>query len=145
MGRSYLADIPGNFFVHDLGSNASVASNGGAARLADVFFVAPANLKLLSVWRQVQVDESTHTDATASYRQITLHNGGTSGTAETGLATRNNTASTAQYGSHSFALAATPTASAGDVIWASHATVGGDLNDGTILRAAKFSIAYELL
>src|SRR3990167_1814269 len=125
MGRNYLADIPGNFFTFKL-THASTASNGASVRTPDCF-VAPANLKILSAWRQVQADEATKGTATtsASYRPYYLMNGGTSGTATTSLAGLSQTASQAQYGTRSFTLAGTPTAAAGDIIYFQHGASQG--------------------
>lgn len=137
MGRSYLADIPGNFAVVPIGSNAAVASDGAAAVFAEGRFVAPGNLKILSIWRQLANNEVTA--ATNSYRQIVAYNGTRS------LGTYAATVSKAQYGTVGFTLAATPTVAAGGIVSFSHSTVGGDHNDGTALSAAVFQIAYELL
>lgn len=148
MGRSFLADIPGNFFVAPLGSHASVASNGAGALLVDCAFVAPANLKLLSAWRQVQADEASVGTATttASYRRVSIVNGGAAGTGTTIMASSNgNGASVASLGTRAFATTANNTAAAGDILMASQLTVGGANDDATTLRAGKLWIAYELL
>lgn len=145
MGRNYLGDIPGNFFAVNIGHNASVASNGAAATLGEGRFVAPANIKVVSLWRTAQVAEGTHADATASYRRVQALNGSTNGAGTVGIGTYNVNASVSQYGSAPFTLAATATLSAGEILVLYHSTVGGDLNDGTILRAGQWFMAYELL
>lgn len=148
MGKSFLADFPGNFFSAPLGSHASVASNGANALLVDCAFVAPANLKLLSAWRQVQADEATVGTATttATYRRVTILNGGSAGTGTTIMASSNgNGASVASLGTRSFATTANNTASQGEILIASQLTVGGTNADATVLQAGKVWIAYELL
>lgn len=137
MGRSYLADIPGNFFVVPLGSNAAVASDGAGALVAEGRMVAPANLKVLSIWRQLQNNEAT--GATDSYRQIEAYVG------TRGLGTYQSTASKVQYATVGFTLAATPTVTAGGIIYMSQSTVGANANDGTAIAAANLFLAYELL
>lgn len=149
MGQSALADLPGNHFIMRLGSNAAIASNGANARLADVGMVAPANLKILSVWRHnLAANEVTVGTATssASYRRHTLVNGGAAGTATVILASLNNTASNASLGSApQFALVATPTAAQGDVLYGNQITVGAATADGTDAAAAIWEVAYQLL
>src|SRR3972149_650420 len=101
MGRNYLADIPGNFFVAHLGSSAAIASGGANGRLS-MDFVAPANLKVLSVWKvglgAAEVTVGTATSS-ASYRRTRLLNGGTAGTAAAIMASLNATAPAARPGS----------------------------------------------
>lgn len=148
MGKSRLADIPGNFFVARLGSSGAIASGAANARLADVGFMAPADMKVLSVWKHnLQADEVTKGTATttSSYRRHTLVNGGAAGTGTTVLASLNATASAASLGARSFAMVATPTAAAGDVLYGSHLTVGAATADGTDAGAALWEIAYQLL
>lgn len=148
MGRNYLADIPGNFFVARLGSHASAASNGAAARAADCQFVAPANLEVLSAWRQVQADENDNSNATR-YRDVLLMNGGVSGTVATvtvGTHRSGTGASVAQYGTHSFTLSTTNTVSAGAILYASvAASIGAASDDSTEVESGVIELAYELL
>jgi hypothetical protein len=148
MGKSFLADIPGNFFAAQLGSNAAIASNGANARLADVGFVAPADLKILSVWRHnlaaAEVTVGTATSS-ASYRRAMLRNGGSAGTATAILASANNTASQASLGKRSFTVDSTLTVAAGDVLYGDHVTVGAATADGTDMAASLWEIAYQLL
>lgn len=148
MGRNYLADIPGNCFVAVLGTQAAVGSTGANARSADVSFVAPANLKVLSAWRINQgTAEATNSNA-SRYRDYKLLNGGTSGTGATVLASvRSGTAvGPAANGTQALTLAATPTVAQGEVIWGSAlASAGAASDDSTGLIASVVQIAYELL
>lgn len=148
MGRSFLADIPGNFFVAQLGSTAAIASNGGDAILTAAAFVAPANVKILSAWKVAlggtEVTKGTATTS-ASYRRTNLINGGASGTGTTIMASLNNTASGAQYGSKAFATTASNTMSAGEIALISHLSVGAATADGTDMAQSTFYAAYQLL
>lgn len=148
MGRNYLADIPGNAFVAVLGTHAAVASNAAAGRFADPVFVAPANLKVLSVWRINQGTAEASASQATRYRDVLVLNGGTSGTGTTTLASiRSGTATgPAANGTQALSVAATPTVTAGGVIWCSaSASVGAASDDSTALIASVVQIAYELL
>lgn len=149
MGRNYLADIPGNFFNVVMGTNASIASNGANARLADVSFVAPANLKVLSVWRLNQdLVEASISKVVATYRDLKILNGGTSGTGTVVIASvRSGTAiGPAAYGTQSFAITTDNTVTQGGVLWASAlASVGAASDDTTAVSNSVWQLAYELL
>lgn len=148
MGQSFLADIPGNHFIARLGSNAAIASNGANARLADVGFVAPANLRILSVWRHnLAAGEVTAGTAisSASYRRSMLRNGGSAGTATVILASSNAQTSQASLGARSFSVDAAATVAAGDVIYGDHITVGAATADGTDMAASLWQCAYQLI
>ena len=147
MGKSVLADVVGNFFVAHLGSVAAIASNGGDARLQNAF-VAPANMKVLSVWKaNLAANEVTKGTATtsASYRRHRFFNGGSAGTATTIVASLNATASAASLGSRAFTLTANNTASTGEILYADHLTVGAATAEGTVAAACEILMAYELL
>ena len=146
--KSFLADIPGNFFTAKLGSIAAAASNGAGAVAVDMMFVAPANIKLLSAWRinQSAADVTAGTAvSSASYRRMTILNGGVAGTGTVIMASLNATASAAASGTRAFATTANNTATQGAVIWASHLTVGAATADGTDMAANIVQILYELL
>lgn len=147
MGKSILADIPGNFFVARLGSVAAIASGGANARLQNCF-VAPADLKVLSAWKvNLAADEVTVGTATssASYRRHTVVNGGTAGTGTAIIASINATASAASLGSRAFTLTTNNTVTSGGIIYGSQLTVGAATADGTDAAACEIQIAYELL
>ena len=151
MGKSILADIPGNFFVARLGSVAAIASDGANARLQNCF-VAPANLKVLSAWKvNLAADEVTVGTATssASYRRHQIINGGSAGTlsatASYMIASLLATSSVASLGSRAFTTTANNTVSAGELIYANQLTVGAATADGTDAAACEIQIAYELL
>jgi hypothetical protein len=131
-----------------LGSTAAVASDGAAAILPDVQFIAPANLRILSAWRTNQtasdVTKGTATTS-ASYRRVTL----ITNTAGTGsgtdiVASLNATASKASRASRAFTIAAS-TVPAGAMVLASHLTVGAETADGTDMAASVFEMAYDLV
>jgi len=147
MGDSYLADIPGNRFSVALGSSAAIASNGANAVLGQSYFVAPADLKVHRVFKVATANEVTTGTAvsSASYRRFNLINGGSAGTGTAIMASLNNTASTAAGGSKGFATTANNTASAGQILYLSHLTVGAATADGTDAAASTFFAEYELL
>lgn len=151
MGQSPLADIPGNYFVAKLGSSAAIASNGANARLADIGFVAPGNMRLLSAWKHnLAADEVTAGTAisSASYRRFQIRNGGSAGTSTATaniLASLNATASQGSLGGRSFTVDSTITVAAGEILYGSHLTVGAATADGTDAAAALWQIAYQLI
>lgn len=148
MGQSFLADIPGNFFVAQIGTVAAIASNGANAKPGAVGFVAPANLRLLSAWKHnISANEVTAGTAisSASYRRHVIGNGGSAGTATTILASLNATSSAAASGSRAFSVDSTVTVAAGDIIHYSQLTVGAATADGTDAAACALQIAYQLI
>lgn len=149
MGRSYFADIPGNFQIANLGTVAAVASNAAAIRSADISFVAPAEIKLVSAWRVMKGTAEGTASSAASYRPFKLMNGGTSGSATANLLAVVNcgaVAGPAALAATAFDVQANATMAAGEVMWASAAASVGAARDGaTDLAAASLQIAYELL
>lgn len=147
MGDSFLADIPGNFFIQKLGSYAAVASGGAGSLQLDSAFVAPADIKIVSAWRFVNAAEVTVGTATssASYRRMNLLNGGTAGSGTVIMASLNATASASATTARAFVTTANNTAPAGAIIYASHLTVGAATADGTDMAAGFVQIAFELL
>ena len=148
MGQSFLADIPGNHFVANLGTVAAIASNGANAKLGAVGFVAPANLRILSAWKHnlsaAEVTAATSISS-ASYRRHVIGNGGSAGTATTILASLNATSSAAASGSRAFSVDTTLTVAAGEIIHYSQLTVGAATADGTDAAACALQIAYQLI
>lgn len=151
MGQSFLADIPGNHFNAVLGTMAAIASGGANGRIASLGFVAPANLRLLSAWRQnLAADEVTVGTATssASYRRHLIYNGGAAGTGTSTasiMASSNATASLGSNGARAFTVDTTVTASAGDILYCSQLTVGAATANGTDAAACVLQIAYALI
>lgn len=135
-------------YVHRLGTNAAVASNGAGAILPDPMFVAPANCRIVSAWRMnISASDVTKGTATtsASYRRLNL----ITNTAGTGSGTDivcslNATASAASLATRSFTTVAS-TIPAGAIVLASHLTVGAETGDGTDLAASIIEIAYQLV
>lgn len=131
-----------------LGSAAAVASNGAGAILADMSFIAPADLKLVSVWRMNQtasdVTKGTATTS-ASYRRMNLiTNTAGTGSGTNIVASLNATASAASLVTRSFTIAAS-TVPSGAIVLCSHLTVGAETGGGTDLAANIVEIAYELV
>jgi hypothetical protein len=122
---------------------ASVASNGAAAT-ARVAFRAPQALRIVGAWWQPNtVSQATTTSATASYRRLSLLNGGQAGAGTVALGSLNLTVSLTSMTTRAFTLAATPTMAAGDTLILSHSTVGGDDAEGTVLRAGTLFVNYR--
>lgn len=148
MARNFLGDIPGNFFVSVLGTHAAVASNGNATRMVDPVFVAPANIKILSVWRQNQGTAEAANSQATRYRDFKLFNGGTSGTGTVVIASiRSGTAvGPIAYATQSLAITTDNTVTQGAILWCSAlASIGAASDDSTALIASVVEIAYELL
>jgi len=145
MGKVFLADIPDAKF-HKIFTCASIASDTDA-EVASVGFIAPNDLSIQRVWYQPWADQATQGTATtsATYRRFQLCNGGTAGTSTTVIASVNITASIASRGSKAFSTTASNTASAGEILFFSALTVGGNNDDGTILQSGVLQVEYELL
>jgi hypothetical protein len=145
--KPMFADAVGNHYPVNLGSTAAIASGGANGRLINGF-VAPANIKILGVWKNnLAADEVTKGTATtsASYRRTMLRNGGTAGTATTILASLNAQTSAASLGSRGFTLVTTPTASQGDILYFDQLTVGAATADGTDAAACNLQAEYQLI
>lgn len=147
MATTPLGDIPdARFYITPI-THASVASNGADARI-QALGPFDFNIKIKNVyWSPTGAAQNTAA-GTASYRRLSLYNGGTAGTVTataSRLGSANLNASIASHGSTSFTLAATPTVASGGIIYLSHETVGGAETDSTPLRAGFFSLAYEIV
>ena len=108
-------------------SHASVASNGAAATYGGagtaLKWRAPANCKIVgAAWTPDGADNAT--TITASYRLLTLVNGGQAAAGTTVLASMNLTASLASNASRNLTLASVATLSKGDIIYASQSKIG---------------------
>lgn len=142
MGSTMLGDIPSGAIHGTVISHASVASNGAGAALRNIgagIFRAPQNLTIVAAWWEPTGADNSAT-TTGSYRRLSVINAGNDGTGTTVLASLNLTASLASNTTRALTLAATPTVSQGQVIAASHTTVGGDHANGTVLQAGNFHI-----
>ena len=145
MGKSHLADIPDNSF-QKVFTCASVASDADGI-VGSQAFVAPGNLKIKRAWYIPWTDQATIGTATtsATYRRINLLNGSTGGVGTVIMASCDITASVASKASKAFSTTANNTAAASEILYFSALTVGGDDNDGSILRAGVLQVEYELL
>ncbi len=121
---------------------ASVASNGAAAT-ARVAFRAPQAIRVVGAWWQPDTVAQATASASASYRQLKLINGGQGQAGTVVLGSLNLTASLQSLATRAFTLASTPTLAAGDTLIFSHATVGGDNAEGTVLRAGTLFVQYR--
>jgi len=141
MGNTFQADVPGNRYP-TLYHNASVASDGGSSVVG--IFRAPNDIKVQAAyWCPYGADQGAAASASASYRRVTLINGGTAGTGTTVIASINMSASKASFGNYT--LSGTGTAVSGAMLVFSQETVGGTHATGTILRAGVMTIEYELI
>lgn len=141
-----LGDIPNARFALALTTVASVASNGANARLAQ-FGPFPFDIRLRAGWWQPTGADQDAT-STASYRRLSVYNGGTAGTATataSRMASLNLTASIASFGTASFAVDSTVTVASGQTLYMSQETVGGAESNGTVLRAGQAQLWYEVI
>lgn len=145
MGSTALGDIPSGAIMGQTISHASVASNGAGAALLAIGagnWRAPQNITIVSAeWEPTGADSAVTN--TSSYRQLSLVNAGNTGTGTTVLASVALTATTASNSTRALTLASTPTVSQGQVVAASHATVGGNETNGTVLVAGQFRFTYR--
>ena len=141
-----LGDIPGNrLAVTSLSSHAAVASDGAGARLSQ-FGPFPFAIRVRNAWWSPTGADNTVN--TASYRRLSLYNGGAAGTGTltaSRMASLNLTASQASLGAQDMTAVTAATAASGVVFYFSQETVGGDHATGTTLAAGQFSVAYEVI
>ena len=146
MASTALGDIPGaRFHAPVVGTHASVASNGAAARLGQIGPFAH-NIRMRNIWHSpTGADQGANT---ASYRRLSVYNGGTAGTVTataSRIASLNYSASLASLGARALTVDTTVTLASGEIAYFSQETVGGDDATGTVLRAGQFSVAYEVI
>lgn len=138
-------DIPSGSLYLGAISHASVASNGAAATYGGVatnMLRVPCACRITGVqWSAVGADQDA--TQTASYRLLTLINGGAGGAGTTVLASLNLTASLASNNAREMTVGSAATLSRGETIYLSQGTVGGDHSNGTVLRAGNAIISYR--
>ncbi len=136
-------DIPGGSpsIVPEL-TVASVASNGAGAS-ARLAFRAPQAVRITHAWWQPDTVAQATASASASYRRLSLINGGQGLAGTTVLGSLNLSTSLQSLATRAFTLASTPTLAAGDTLIFSHASVGGDNAEGTVLRAGTLFVGYR--
>jgi hypothetical protein len=139
----FYGDIPGGApSVTPELTVASVASNGAAAS-ARLAFRAPQAVRITHAWWQPDTVAQATASASASYRRLTLINGGQGQAGTVVLGSLNLTTSLQSLATRAFTLASTPTLAAGDTIIFSQATVGGDNAEGSVLRAGTLFVGYR--
>ena len=141
MGSTHLGDIPSGEIAGPQIALASVASNGASAS-AVIAWRAPQNLKITSGYFAPDTVTQNSAAGTASYRDISLINGGPIGTGTTVLGSLRLTASLGSLVQRSLTLAATATMSKGDVLITKQVSAGAASDDATILRAGLLSCNY---
>jgi hypothetical protein len=141
-----IGDIPGGAVAQVVISHASAASDGAGAALQGAGgaakWRAPQACRIVGAWWEPHGADSDAAN-TLSYRNLTLVDGGA---AAAGIATLASLALTASLGSNvqrALSLVASPTVDAGDVVYASHLTVGGNHSAGTVLVAGQFRFNYR--
>lgn len=140
-----LGDIPGNRLTHPiLNTHASVASGGANALLGPQFGPFPFNIRVRNVWWTPTGGDTSATKS-ATYRRLTLINGGTAGAGTTIIASLNQSATVASLVPASLTVDTTATVASGNVLNFSQATVGGTDANGTVLLAGQFAISYEVI
>lgn len=147
MGKVPQGDIPGNrHHIPLVFTHASVASGGANARLGQVGPFA-FDIRMRNVWWSPTGADHAATQS-ASYRRLSVYNGGTAGTATataSRMASLNNSASQASLGAVAFTTDSAVTLSSGQIAFFSQETVGAADANGTVLVAGQFALAYEIL
>lgn len=131
------------FFTHP-----STATNGAGARLVPQFYVDRDTRIKRAYWMPLDQSQATvgSASASASYRRLSIFNGGSAGTVTataSRIASLNLTASLASFGSRAFAVDTTVTAASGSIIYFSQETISTYSNDATILAAGMVHVVYE--
>lgn len=143
MGSNFQADIAGNWLPLSYEVQA-IASNGGAAAYA--LFVAPQAMRVTAFWYCPDSgDQAITASDSASYRRLTIIDGGAAGTGTVVMGTLNLQTSVASKGYADGTMATTPvTLDAGDVVLFSQGSVGGNHNVNTVLAKGKIFAQCEL-
>ena len=147
MASTALGDIPGaRFHVPVVVTHASVASGGANARLGQIGPFAH-DIRVRNAWWTPTGADNGGTN-TASYRRLSLYNGGSAGTATATanrVASLNLTASKASLAPAAMTVDTTVTVASGAILYASQETVGGASATNTQLEAGQFALAYEVI
>lgn len=150
MAKYRLGDIPGARFHAPEIAQASIASNGAAAVLG-YFGPFAQDIRVRNVFWTPTVASQAATQS-ASYRLVSLYNGGTAGTATATSARVANFSASATIASLTptpftvvDATGTTQTIASGSLLYFSQTTVGGNDANGTVLVAGNLSMEYEVL
>jgi len=148
MASTPLGDIAGARFIEQTETFAAVASGGANARLVGPLGPFPHNIRARALYYVPTTADQAATQ-TASYRRLSLYNGGTAGTATSTasrMASHNLIASQASLGALAWGTVdTTVTAASGSVLYFSQETVGAAEANGTVLAGGKFSLHYEII
>jgi len=147
MASTRLGDIPGaRFHAPLVVTHASAASGGANARLGQ-FGPFDHDLRVRGAyWTPTGADNAG--TSTASYRRLSLYNGGASGTVTataSRLASLNLTATRASLGPVAMTVDTAVTVASGAALYFSQETVGAASATNTQLEAGQFAIAYEVI
>ena len=147
MASTPLGDIPGARHGGEgiAATNASVASAGANARLGQ-FGPFAHNIRIRNAW-WTPTDADQAATQSASYRRLSIYDGGAAGTATATanrVASLNVSASQASLGPMAFTTL-DRIISAGNVVYWSQETVGAADANGTVLRAGQLAFAYEVM
>lgn len=147
MAKTPLGDIPGaRFHMPNVIQNASVASGGANARLGQ-FGPFAHDIRIRNAWWTPTGADQASTQ-TATYRRLSVYNGGPAGTVTataSRMASANLTASVASLGPTPFTVDTAQSVANGNVVYLSQETVGGTDANGTVLVAGQFALAYEVV
>ena len=151
MASNFQGDVPGNryFASAEVGSAASNAAN---ARLTEPGVIGPFpwDIRLRTMQyipTQGNAALSTATSS-ATYRRLSVYNGGTIGTVTataSRIASLNMTVSLASFSSRAMTVSTAVSLASGEMMYASHETVGGQHANGTILLGGNLAIGYEII
>jgi|SRR3972149_416492 len=141
-----IGDIPGGSLQGGVVSHASLASDGAAATYGGAAIAnkwrAPQACTIVGAYWEPHGADNDAANA-SSYRRLTVINGGAAAAGTTVLASLNLTASLASNTQRAMTLATNPTLSAGECIYASQTTIGGNHSAGTVTRAGTFRWDYR--
>lgn len=144
MGTTAYGDLPSGALVGAQISHASVASDGAAASYNNIganTWRAPQNGRVESIWWEPTGADNSAASA-VSFRTLTIRNGSSDGTGTAVLGSLVLSASLASNTTRAFTLAATPTFSAGQVVYAAQAATGTNATH-TVLVAGRFHVNWR--
>jgi hypothetical protein len=147
MASTPQGDIPGNRGVEGYAGTVAAVASGGAGAVIGYLGPYPWPIRVRNFWFTPTSANQAATN-TASFRQISVYNGGPTGTAtatQNRVAILNATASSASFTPIPNTSTVDQTIPSGNLIYFSQGTVGGNDSNGTVLAGGQLSLAYEVM
>lgn len=147
MASTPQGDTPGARGVEGYAGTFAAVASAAAGAVLGYIGPYPWPIRVRNAWFTPTSGNQAATQ-TASYRQISVYNGGPAGTATASanrMAFANLTASAASFTPIAFQNTVDVTAPAGSLLYFSQGTVGGNDANGSVLAGGQLALAYEVM